>query len=274
MSCSGWIIQPVMPEIDPPLTLPDDLPRIHALAAHDRIAPCLHIVEQLRLARQTYPELAQRTLALKRWQAQRFAHTYTDVLIDPNMGPAAKFFLTELYSDKEYSERDAQFARIAGTLERMFPQAVIHTATFLAQLHALSETLDANMVRVWLHHAHHLPDQLDETTYHQLWRALMPVAGYAPARQAQIQAAQELGQQLQRHTRLPGLRLMLRMMRAPATAAGLHQLQQFLENGFDTFAQLGKAKKVEDFLRIIDQREHAWLDKMASVTISANVKSS
>jgi hypothetical protein len=258
-----------MPEIDSLLTLPNDLPRIHALAAYDRIAPCLHVVEQLRLARQTQPELAQRTLDLKRWQAQRFANTYTDVLKDASMGPAAKFFLTELYSDKEYSERDAQFARIAGTLERMFPQAVVHTATFLAQLHALSETLDANMARVWLHHAEHLPQALDEPTYRQLWQALMPVAGYEPARQAQIQAAHELGQQLQRHTRLPGLRLMLRMMRAPATAAGLHQLQQFLECGFDTFAQLGKAGKVQTFLQIIALREHAWLNKMAS-TISLN----
>jgi hypothetical protein len=253
-----------MSEIDCPLTLPEDLPPIHALAVHDRIAPCLHIVEQLRLARQAHHEFAQRTTMLKRWQAARFSHTYADVLQDPNMEPAAKFFLSELYSDKEYAQRDAQFARIAGTLERMFPQAVIHTATFLAQLHALSETLDANMARLWLHHAHNLPDQLDETTYHRLWQALMPTAGYAPGRQAQIRAAQELGQQLQRHTRLPGLRLMLRMMRAPATAAGLHQLQQFLECGFDTFAQLGKANKVESFLRTIDQREHAWLDKMAT----------
>jgi hypothetical protein len=251
-----------MSDIDPPLSLPDDLPRIHALAAHDRIAPCLHIVEQLRQARQALPSLAQRTTALKRWQVQRFSHTYIDVLKDPNMGPAAKFFLTELYSDKEYAQRDAQFARIAGTLERMFPQAVVHTATFLAQLHALSETLDASMARVWLYHADHLPQNLDEATYRKLWQSLMPLASYAPGRQAQIQAAQELGQQLQRHTRLPGLRLMLRMMRAPASAAGLHQLQQFLENGFDTFAQLGKANKVAGFLRIIEEREHAWLEKM------------
>lgn len=256
-----------MPEICSSLTLPDYLPRLHALDAHDRIAPCLHIVEQLRQARQSHPELAQRTQALKHWQAQRFSKTYVDVLQDPHMGPAAKFFLTELYSDKEYSQRDAQFARIAGTLERMFPQAVIHTATFLAQLHALSETLDANMARVWLHHAQDLPQVLDEGSYRQLWQALMPLTGYSQARQAQIQAAQELGQQLQRHTRLPGLRLMLRMMRAPASAAGLHQLQQFLENGFDTFAQLGNAGKVKDFLQTIQTREQAWLAKMATPTI-------
>ncbi|MFM7332667.1 MAG: FFLEELY motif protein [Brachymonas sp.] len=254
-----------MTEFDSLLALPEDLPRIHALTAHDRIAPCLQIVEQLRQARQAHPEFAQRTTLLKRWQAQRFTRTYADVLQDPSMGPAAKFFLTELYSDKEYSERDAQFARIAGTLERMFPQAVVHTATFLAQLHALSETLDANMARVWMHHAQHLPQTLDEVAYRQLWQALMQVEGYAQGREAQIQAAQELGQQLQRHTRLPGLRLMLRMMRAPASAAGLHQLQQFLECGFDTFAQLGKAGQVAPFLQIIQSREQDWLVRMNKV---------
>ncbi len=177
------------------------------------------------------------------------------------MGPAANFFLEELYGDKEFGQRDAQFVRISSTLERIFPQSVVHTATLLAQLHALSESLDACLAQTWIGlHPHTL---LDLTLYKSLWQVLLQLPTYALARQAQLNATEELGQQLHRHTRLPGLRLMLKMMRAPASAAGLSDLQRFLESGFETFGQLGQARKVPLFLDTIVQRETAWLNSLA-----------
>jgi hypothetical protein len=250
------------------LVLPHDLPVVQRMAEYGTIAKSLRIVENLRQARQTNPELANRTHALRRWQSLRFRQCYADVLQDTHMGAAAQFFLSELYSEQEFSERDAQFARIAGTLERLFPQSVVQTATLLAQLHALSETLDACMARTWLSNEQ-LGASLDFEqpasfgTYHQLWCALLGFDGYARARQEQLEATHALGLQLQRHTQVPGLRLMLKMMRAPATAAGLSDLQRFLELGFDTFGQLGKAKKVPQFLQTVMQRETDWLERMA-----------
>jgi hypothetical protein len=245
------------------------LPTLHCLKEPSSIASSLQIVEHLRGQRRAHPELAQRTQALRHWQAQRFAQTYADVLQEPHMGPAARFFLSELYSAEEFSRRDAQFARIAGTLERLFPQAVVSTATLLAQLHALSETLDACMVHAWLKAEPHAlqispSPALDEPRYQRLWQGLMHTPGYALARQQQLDAAHDLGLQLQRHTQIPGLRLMLSMMRLPANAAGLQDLQRFLETGFDTFGQLGKAGKVPAFLDTVRQRETAWLARMAA----------
>lgn len=245
------------------------LPTIHSLKELGSIASSLQVVERLRGNRRAHPELAKRTHALRHWQAERFANTYADILQEPHMGPAARFFLSELYSAEEFSRRDAQFARIAGTLERLFPQAVVSTATLLAQLHALSETLDACMALSWLA-AEPSPlacspaQALEETDYQSLWKALLAVPGYAQARQQQLDATRDLGLQLQRHTQIPGLRLMLKMMRAPASAAGLQDLQRFLEAGFDTFGQLGKAGKVPAFLETVRQRETAWLARMAA----------
>ncbi|MBS7808980.1 hypothetical protein [Variovorax sp. PCZ-1] len=239
------------------------LPTIRNLEAYGTIAQALSVVEHLRKQRHTHPELAKRTESLRQWQAQRFRNTYTDVLKDPHMGPAALFFLTELYSEQDFSKRDAQFARIAGAIERLFPQAVVQTATLLAKLHALSETLDACMAIQWLDQAKE-NDDLNLNIYQSLWQSLMNVPGYAQARQQQLHATQDLGLQLQRHTKVPGLRFMLTMMRAPATAAGLQDLQRFLERGFDTFGQLGKAGKVPKFLAIVSEREAAWLAKMAA----------
>lgn len=239
------------------------LPKISSLEAYGSIAQSLAVVEQLRQQRQACSETAQRMQALRHWQSKRFRNTYADILQDAHMGPAALFFLTELYSEQDFSQRDAQFARIANAIERLFPQSVVQTATLLAKLHALSETLDTCMAIQWISICAE-QNSLDLPLYKSLWQRLLAAPGYALARQQQLDAAQKLGLQLQRHTQVPGLRLMLKMMRAPATAAGLHDLQRFLERGFDTFGHLGKAGKVSQFLATVAQRESAWLAQMAA----------
>ena len=57
----------------------------------------------------------------------------------------------------------------------------------------------------------------------------------------QIDLIVEVGKALDRYTRNPWLRHTLRVMRAPAKAAGLSAMQQFLELGFDTFGAIGGA---------------------------------
>nr|WP_296674009.1 hypothetical protein [Thiothrix sp. UBA2332] len=62
----------------------------------------------------------------------------------------------------------------------------------------------------------------------------------------------QVGGALERYTRNPLLRHSLRLMRAPAQAAGLGALQSFLENGFDTFREMRGAR---EFLDTIANRE-------------------
>jgi hypothetical protein len=66
-------------------------------------------------------------------------------------------------------------------------------------------------------------------------------------------------------TRKPGVALLLKLMRRPATVAGLGSLQQFLERGFGIFADLSRSKgKVSEFLSSVERRELAWLNAMFS----------
>jgi len=60
--------------------------------------------------------------------------------------------------------------------------------------------------------------------------------------------------QLDRITRLPMLRNALRLMRGPARAAGLTELQRSLETGFDVFRAM---KGAHEFIALIDWRERA-----------------
>lgn len=211
-------------------------------------------VTALRLHRTGDPALGAAVGSIKTLQARRFRGTYADLMASPAFGPAARFFLEELYSDSDYTDRDQQFSRIAGTLQTMFPQPVVNTAVALAVLHAQTEALDQDMGRAWLAHAG-APD--DAARYTAAWRSV----GQRHARQQQLERVLAMGTDLARLTRAPGLRMMLRMMRGPANAAGMGALQKFLEAGFDTFGQLARQRGgVEQFLAAIEQRERALMD--------------
>jgi hypothetical protein len=197
-----------------------------------RIRDAIIQVAQIRAEAHTHPELAQAVSAIKRFQAQRFAGTYRDLLQKAPYTQAVRFFLDELYSEKNYARRDDQFARIASALERLFPKPVVQTAESLAQLHLLTETLDLAMAKHW----HADPQRNDVARYISAWRTV----GLRDQRNAQLAQVLALGRELDHLTRTPGLRLMLKMMRGPANLAGLGDLQRFLEAGFDTFAAMGR----------------------------------
>jgi hypothetical protein len=205
-------------------------------------------VELLRQENRTQPEIGAAVYAVKRFQARRFQGSYADLLAAGPYATASRFFLEELYSDKDYAERDAQFVRIAGAVERFFPADVAETAVALAQLHALTESLDHAMAHCWLRS----PEDDDAARYIRAWREV----GRRPERERQLQTVLGIGTEMTRLTRLPGLRLMLKMMRGPASAAGLSSLQRFLEAGFDTFSAMAKRPRgAETFLQIISERE-------------------
>lgn len=181
-------------------------------------------------------------VALKAYQQQRFARSYADLLASPRYAAAARFFLDELYGPKDFSQRDAQFARVVPGLVRLFPREIVETVEVLAKLHALSETLDTFMAR------HLLGGTVDRHSYLRAWQA----TGQPQAREQQIDFTLAVGRDLDRLTRKPFIRASLHLMRGPARAAGLPALQQFLETGFDTFKAMGGAA---EFLGTVGARE-------------------
>jgi hypothetical protein len=221
----------------------------------DKIHQALEAVNVARRHHQSVPELGYASVEIKRFQARRFRATYADLLASSRYKAAARFFLEELYSDRDYSARDEQFARIASTLARLFPQSVVDTAGALAQVHALTERLDDLMALQWLAGGPVSATSESCALYIRCWRS---VADHAD-RQKQLQTVLELGEQLDRLTRKPGLRTLLKMMRGPAAAAGLSSLQAFLEAGFDAFAGMHGAT---EFLGTVRDRESAWLDSL------------
>ncbi|MBN8504847.1 MAG: hypothetical protein J0L58_10230 [Burkholderiales bacterium] len=204
----------------------------------------LDAVARERAHRAGTPGLAERVLALKTFQQDRFRRGYHDLLAHPRFGGAARFFLEELYGPRDFTRRDAQFQRIVRPLVRLFPAEVVQTVAHLGALHALSERLDTRM-------AEQVPARFSPADYVQAWCRV----GEPAARAQQVELVLAVGRALDIYTRKPLLRGMLHMMRRPAQMAGLGELQAFLECGFDTFKAMGGA---QTFLELIAQREADW----------------
>jgi hypothetical protein len=217
----------------------------------------LDVVERERAARSRDAALADTVLALKFYQQRRFAFTYADLLSSPRYAPAARFFLDELYGPQDFSSRDAQFARVVPAMVRLFPAEIVSTVQTLADLHALSESLDTLMARRLKGRT------IDRLGYAEAWQH----TGDAAHRERQIALTLFVGSDLDRLTRKPLLRGALHMMRGPAKAAGLPALQAFLELGFDTFKAMGGAG---EFLSTVGARERALAEALFSARLDSS----
>ncbi len=215
------------------------------------ILASLRVVEQERSQRTADESLAARVHAVKAYQEARFRHTYADLLVHPRFAAAARFFLEELYGPQDFTRRDEQFARVVPALVRLFPREVVETVATLGRLHALSERLDSAMAAAMSE------GFVDGTRYVNAWRSV----GRQEDRLAQVALTLEVGRSLDRYTRIPMLSMSLRMMRGAARAAGLSDLQAFLERGFDTFKAMRGA---DEFLKIVEVREGRLLQLLFS----------
>lgn len=204
----------------------------------------LAAVQRERERRAASPDLMAGVQAVKAYQHKRFEETYADLLRSGRYGPAARFFLDELYGPTDFARRDQQFARVVPALVRLFRKEILETVEALASLHALSEALDSEMG------AHFASDAAPEHAYRHAWRR----TGRADDREQQIRLMLLVGEKLDTLTRRPMLRASLNMMRVPARAAGLVELQQTLEGGFEAFRSMRGAA---EFLATIGQRERA-----------------
>jgi hypothetical protein len=208
-------------------------------------------VRDLRREREAEPGLGARVRAVKQFQHARFARDYAALLVNPRYSDAARFFLDELYGPTDFAARDAEFERVIPWMARVLPDEVLRTIADLIELHSLSEELDQQMAAA-LGSA-----DLDERSYRGKWQ----VVGRRADREKQLALLLATGHALDRYTRSRVLGATLRVMRAPAQAAGLGQLQAFLEAGMSAFAGMRGAG---DFLTFIETNESCTISDFFS----------
>lgn len=184
---------------------------------------------------------------LRRWQAQRLERSFRHYLEDPVMRPAARFFLTDVYGDRDFSQRDADIARVMPKMEGLLPRALLETVADGIELGALTQAFDLRMAEA-IGRLAPRRKRLDEALYARAYREV----GLPRLRQHQVVLIGWVGAGLASAVSKPGIGTMLRLARGPARATGFAELQTFLEHGFDAFGRLGD---VDGFLAEIMEGE-------------------
>jgi hypothetical protein len=190
--------------------------------------------------------LALRVQALKRYQQRRMEGTYRDLLASPRYTAATRFFLVDLYGPVDFRQRDREFARIVPRVHALFPRQISATVDQLARLHALSEDLDVAMA------SELESSSIRPSDYLAAWKRV----GRRDDRYAQLALVVEIGTTLDHLTPQRWLATSLRLMRGPARAAGLAELQKFLERGLASFRGLNGGREL---VAIIGAREAALM---------------
>lgn len=185
---------------------------------------------------------------LRRWQTDRLAGGFRDFLADPRKRPAATFFLTDLYSDRDFSARDRDVAKVMPLMARLLPENLLIAATDTIELAIISHAFDLRLAEQ-LAQRKQPGAAITEPDYAAAYRAV----GCSRLRRHQIALIVEVGQTLDAAVKRHGVYRLLKAARLPAKLAGLSELQGFLERGFSAFDHLGGA---EAFLDAIAAREY------------------
>ena len=193
------------------------------------------------------PRLAE----LKAFQASRLARTYADIAAQPRYRLATSFFLQDLYGPKDFSRRDDAMLRILPVMVRTMPAKGVEAAALAIELEALSESLD-HRAALELE-----AGPIDDGNYARAYRA----GSTRAERERQIELIGMVGCNLDWLVKKPLVHGTLKLMRRPAKLAGLEDLQDFLERGFEAFRAMGGA---EEFLATIHDRETRILTRLFS----------
>ncbi|WP_323970694.1 FFLEELY motif protein [Aeromonas hydrophila] len=213
----------------------------------------LNRVAALREQMRTHPQDQQDRDTLRQWQADRLGRTHRDLLESKRYGPAAQFFLTDLYGPGDCARRDADVMRVMPTAERLLPESGLKVLAQAIELDALSEELDYLMV-VALRRSGSMA-RLNAQAYALAYQEV----GEEARRRHQLQLVNELGMTLDRLARKPLLGATLKLISGPAHLAGLGELFTFVERGYRVCHHMGRAN---EFLETIASRETAIMQAL------------
>ena len=197
--------------------------------------------------------LAARVKRLREWQSRRLAHTHADLMADSRFRPAMDFFLEELYGPKDFSQRDADVARVYPIMAKVLPERALEGLAKAMELNVLSHELDERMIEELEKLG--AADEISEEAYANAYRR----CDNYDQRVRQIDLIEELAMDLEHLVHMRFVNAALKLARKPAKAAGFVDLQDFLEKGFAAFRHM---KEGTEFVDTIVSRERELLDRI------------
>lgn len=191
---------------------------------------------------------------LAAWQSLRLSRTYADLLNDPDYSQACRFFLSDIYAPRDFSQRDYDGTRIYNFMRRFVPEAALRPLLLALQVNHLTQQLDAALAQAMQAHLG-VVDRFAQWQYEEAYR----LCDNYDVRVQQIDLIVEVGRRLEVVRHLPFVGGTLRLARGPALRLGWNEMQDFLERGFAAWKAL---RRPQVFLNTIEQREKAILNRI------------
>ena len=198
--------------------------------------------------------LAPQLALLRTWQSERLKKTYADFLTDPRFHSACLFFLSDIYSATDFSQRDHDVERVHAVLSKVVPAPMLSLLTDVIWLNTLTNELDAHLLQVLVDDLQ-MKSEITPELYADAYRLC---DNYAE-RVDQIDLISSIIPQVANGAHIPMVGLALRVLYGPAHAAGWDDLYSFLKRGFQAFSRL---RDVKIFVGTVRRRERRILDQI------------
>ena len=114
--------------------------------------------------------LEQTKTVLQEFQVRRLKRDFRDLRMSPEYGPFCEFFATDIYSARDFSERNDSFRRLASQFHGILGEEIYHGLVRLLDLHSLTDRLDERMAEALQDMG--FPIDFTEAQYEEAYRAL------------------------------------------------------------------------------------------------------
>jgi hypothetical protein len=198
--------------------------------------------------------LDSQLILLRAWQSNRLANTYADLLEDKLYAPACRFFLTDVYAARDFSQRDHDLEHLYSLLSRILPDSAIQLLLDGITVNQMANTLDHRLLKVLIEKLG-MKEDLTAEMYAEGYR----ICDNYAERAYQIERSVKLLTDSGELTKEPLVSPALRLAYGPALLAGWMDLYGFLSRGYKAFHAMRDLKK---FTATIAQREMRILDRI------------
>lgn len=223
------------------------------------VLDALHLISHLRSSMAHHELVEGKQLAplmayLSAWQSVRLSRTHADLLRDPRFSQACRFFLSDIYAPKDFTQRDHDGHRIYNFMNRFLPEQVLVPLAAALEVNSLTQQLDLALAESMTRYLG-VTDRFQTWQYEEAYR----LCDNYDVRARQIGLIVEVGKHLERLRYVPFVGTTLHVARGPAKRLGWQQMQDFLERGFVAWKSL---REPHVFLEAIESREMAILNRI------------
>jgi hypothetical protein len=192
-------------------------------------------------------------LAVQEFQVRRLKRDFRDLRLSPEYGPFSEFFATEIYSARDFTERNESFRKLTTQFRSLLGDEIYSGLMRLLDLHSLTDRLDDETARALV--AAGAPLRFTE---HQYEGAYLALDNY-DERRLQIDLIVESLGFTHRVSQMPLVGVALKSARL---AAGFFTRDRSIELLEHACATLRNIRSVDPLVAEIRTREVARLDRI------------